>query len=83
MDSPADARRLANAATALGPRTTAVAEALGKSRLLRATVRVTNTALALTAGIAALMLSLALALSGWLQSRLFRALRRATQDPET
>lgn len=82
VDTPADARRLANAATALGPRITAVAEALGKSRLLRATVRVTNTALALTAGIVALMLSLALTLSGWLQSRLFRTLRRAAQDPE-
>lgn len=82
VDSPADARRLANAATALGPRTTAVAETLGKTRLLRATLRATNTALALTAGLAGLLLSLALILSGWLQSRLFRALRRATEDPQ-
>jgi hypothetical protein len=38
-DTPAEARRMANAAEALGPRSVGALEALGKSRFLRATRR--------------------------------------------
>lgn len=82
MDDATDARRLANAAEALGPRITARAEVLGKTRLLRATTRVTGLAYALLTGMVTLVLATALFLASALQSRLFAALRRATAPPE-
>jgi hypothetical protein len=82
VDDAADARRLANATEALGPRITARAEVLGKTRLLRATVRITGTAYALMAGIVGLLLSLALLVGNALQTRLFATLRRAAARHE-
>lgn len=77
VDDATDATRLARAAEALGPRITARAEVLGKARLLRATVRLTDTALTLIGGLLGLLLSGAVLLANALQTRIFAALRRA------
>lgn len=79
VDDAADARRLANAAEALGPRITARAEVLGKTRLLRATTRVTGIGYALIGGMVTLILSVGMALASLLQTRLFAALRRRAE----
>lgn len=87
IDDANDARRLGNAAQALGPRVTARAEVLGKARLLRATTRVTGLGYALITGMVGLILSVGLFLASALQTRLFAALRRralrAMGDDET
>lgn len=44
VDSAGDARRLSRVADVMGPRTTRTAEILGKSRLMRATIRLSNMA---------------------------------------
>lgn len=77
VDDATDATRLARATEALGPRIVARAEVLGKARLLRATLRITGTAYALTAGLVGLILSTALLIANSLQTRIFAALRRA------
>ncbi len=77
VDDATDATRLARAAEAVGPRVVARAEVLGKARLLRATVRFTDTALTLIGGLVGLLLSGAVLLANALQTRLFAALRRA------
>lgn len=77
VDDATDATRLARAAEALGPRLVARAEVLGKARLLRATVRLTDTAVTLIGGLIGLLLSGAVLLANALQTRLFAALRRA------
>ena len=77
VDDATDATRLARAAEALGPRITARAEVLGKSRLLRATVRLTDTAFALIGGLMGLILSAGVLIANALQTRLFAVLRRA------
>ncbi|MCJ8138679.1 hypothetical protein [Falsirhodobacter halotolerans] len=59
VDDATDARRIANAAEALGPRTVGRMEILSKSRFLRATVRLSRTGAGLLAGILGLILSLA------------------------
>lgn len=82
IDDAADARRLANATEALGPRILAKAEVLGKARLLRATVRVTGIGYALLGGMVTLLLSAAILLGNALQTRLFAALRRAAARGE-
>ena len=82
VDDATDAARLARAAEALGPRITARAEVLGKSRLLRATVRLTDTAFALIGGLMGLILSAGILLANALQTRLFAALRRAAAKAE-
>lgn len=76
IEDAADARRLARAGEALGPRLVARAEVLGKARLLRATLRVGDTALALISGMVGLLLALAQVAGGWLQTGMLRALRR-------
>ena len=60
IDSAGDARRLGNAAEALGPKLVGRAEVLGKAKLLRATTRITGTAWALVGGLAGLFLSAAM-----------------------
>ena len=82
VDDANDARRLARATEALGPRVIAKSEVLGKARLLRATVRVTGIGYALISGMVGLILSLAMLLAGALQSRLFAALRRSALSRE-
>jgi hypothetical protein len=76
VDDAKDARSLAIAAEALGPRLIGRAEVLGKARLFRTTLRVSETAWALVSGLSGLMLSLASLFGSALQTRLFRALRR-------
>ena len=76
VDDAADARHLATAAEALGPRLVGRAEVLGKARLFRATWRVGETAWMLTSGIIGMMLSIASFLGGVLHSVVFRSLRR-------
>jgi hypothetical protein len=77
VDDAADARRLANAADALGPKLVGRAEVLGKARLLRATLRFSETAWALGAGLVGLMLSTATLISGMIQHALLKRLRRS------
>ena len=75
IDNATDARHLSNAAEALGPRLVGRAEVLGKARLLRATLRFSDIALSLLAGLAGLAISLAWAIGGMIQTRLLRAFR--------
>ncbi len=77
IDGPEDARRLADAARALGPRMVGAVEVLGKSRILRAGLRLTDEAVALTMGLAGLLLSLGTLAAGLVQARALRALRQA------
>lgn len=77
IDTATDAGRLARAGEALGPRLLARAEVLGKSRLLRATIRVSDTVLGLFAGIIGLAASLASLISGALYTRLLHRAGRA------
>jgi hypothetical protein len=76
IDDAAEARGIARAAEALGPRIVGRAEVLGKARLLRATVRAGSVATELVAGLVGLVTSLGMALSGMLQSLLLQGLRR-------
>ncbi|MDZ4395029.1 hypothetical protein [Cypionkella sp.] len=76
VDDANDARRLANAAEALGPKLVGRAEVLGKSRLFRATLRFSETAWALGAGLVGLMLSTASLIGGVIQHALIKRLRR-------
>lgn len=76
VDDAADARRFAAAAEALGPRTVARVEMLGKARFLRATVRWSDAARALMASLAALLASATALLMGAAQSLGLRLLRR-------
>lgn len=77
VDDAVDARHLARASEALGARTVSRAEVLGKSRLLRATVRVSDTAIGLIAGLVGAMLSFGLMVAGLVQTAVLRVLRRA------
>lgn len=63
VDDAADAGRLSRVGSALGGRTVAVAEVLGKSRLFRATVRMTDVAFQLLAGVAAFGAAIASAIA--------------------
>lgn len=76
VDDATDARRLANAAEALGPRTVGRLEVLGKARFLRATIRWSEVMWQLAAAVAGLLLSLAGVLAGLVQSASLRMLRR-------
>ncbi len=77
IDDAGDARRLARLGEALGPRLVARAEVLGKARLLRATLRVSETAVMLMTGLLGLMWSIAAMIGGALQSAGLRLLRRS------
>lgn len=76
VDSADEARRIANAAEALGPRTVGRMEVLGKARFLRATVRWSEAMWQLAAAVAGLLLSLAGVLGGMVQGAALRVLRR-------
>ncbi len=76
VDDAVEARGIARAAEALGPKIVGRAEVLGKARLLRATVRAGSVATELVAGLVGLAASLGMAISGLLQSILLRGLRR-------
>ncbi|WP_096786401.1 hypothetical protein [Rhodobacter sp. CZR27] len=76
IDGAADARGLAAAAEALGPRTVARAEMLGKTRLLRTTLRWSATTRQLMASLAALLASATALLCAVAQSVGLRLVRR-------
>lgn len=76
VDNAPDARRIANAAEVMGPKTVGRMEVLGKSRFLRATVRLSNLTLQLFAGLIGLLLSLASLVGSGLSSLAMRSLRR-------
>ncbi|NJM81735.1 MAG: hypothetical protein HC844_03890 [Tabrizicola sp.] len=76
IDDAPDARALARASEALGTRAVSRAEILGKSRLFRATVRLSNTGAELIVGIVGLMASLGAAIAHAIQTAAFRSLRK-------
>lgn len=71
-----EARAIARAARALGPRSTAALEVLGKSRLLRLGLRLSDNAIALIAGLVAAATGFASLLATLLGGRMLRAFRR-------
>jgi hypothetical protein len=76
VEDAADARTLARASKALGPRVVGRADILGKARLFRATVRVGSVATELVSGIVGLFVGLGTLIAGMVQSALLRGLRR-------
>ncbi len=80
VDTATDARRIGNAAEALGPKLVGRAEVLGKAKLLRATSRITGTAWALGSGIVGMMLSGAMLLVHGFQHWALRRLRRVVAE---
>ncbi|MGB8814997.1 MAG: hypothetical protein WCC57_17600 [Paracoccaceae bacterium] len=76
VDDGTDARRLANAADALKSRTIGRIEILGKTRLLRATLRWSDEVYALMAGIAGLIASVTSLIASLVHSIVIRTLRR-------
>jgi hypothetical protein len=79
IDDATDARHLAKAGEALGPKLAGRAEVLGKTRLLRATLRVSQTGWALVTALAGLMVSAAMMLAGTAQHWLWRWLKQAAR----
>ena len=79
IDDATDARHLANATQALGPKTIGRIEVLGKSRLLRATAKYSNTLWHLATGIIGLILGLAGIAGNMVHTAVIRSLRRAAQ----
>src|SRR3989338_2368349 len=79
VDDAKDARSLATAAEALGPRLIGRAEVLGKARLFRTTLRVSETAWMLISGLSGMLMSIAALMGSALQSYLFRRLRRTAK----
>lgn len=77
VENAADARRLAKAAEALGPKLVGRAEVLGKARLFRATLRLSQTAWAMVSGLTGLLLSATGLFTLMLQNALHRRLRRS------
>ncbi len=76
VDDAPQARQMARAAEALGPRTVARAEVLGPARLMRSTMRLSGTAWELISGLLGLIGSLTLLVIGALKGAAFRVLRR-------
>lgn len=79
VDDAADARKLAAATEALGAKTVGRAEMLGKTRLFRATLRLSKTAWKLLSGMVCVLLSVAMLISHMVQHSILRALRRAAR----
>jgi hypothetical protein len=79
VDGAQDARHLADAAEALGPKTVGRLEVLGKSRFLRLTLRFSNFALGAVASLFGLILSAGMMLAHALHHAAFRHLRRAAR----
>lgn len=75
VNDGADARRLANAAEALGPRTIGRIEVLGKARVLRATTRVSDTLVQIAVGLGGLLASVTALLGAAAQGLGLRLLR--------
>lgn len=82
VDSAEDAARLARVAEAAGPRTRHAFDVLGKGRVFRALVRVSNLALAGAALIYATILQILLFAGNACSNALLRGLRRALRPAE-
>lgn len=80
IDGPNDARRLAMASEAMGPRALGTIEILGKARFMRAAIRLSDVALNLMAGLIGMAVVLGTALGSALQWLLTRQLRRALKS---
>lgn len=80
IDDAADARKLANAAEALGPKLIGRAEVLGKTRFMRATLRITNLAYGAATSLITLMTSLALLIGHSIQNLLLQRLKSAVRQ---
>ena len=78
VDDAADALALARASEALGARTVSRVEILGKSRLFRATWRISNTAAELAVGFAGIVAGVGAAIAHFIQTFLFRVAHQAT-----
>lgn len=76
VEDAGDARKLAAASKALGRSIVADAEVLGKSRLFRATLRLSSIALRMVSALVGLLVSCALLVGHALQSVFLRAMRR-------
>lgn len=76
IDGPQDARRLADATSVMGRKAVGTIEVIGKSRFMRAALRMSNEALALVSGLIGTILSLAMALGGVVQALSGRWLRQ-------
>lgn len=76
VDTANDATRLSRLGAALGHKTVASAELLGKSRLFRATVRLTDQAIQLAVGVFGTLTAIGALLASAVQSVLIRKLRR-------
>lgn len=81
IDSSFEARAMATAAETLGPRTVGRLELMGKSRFLRATLRASDTMLALGWGFLGLVWSLAGLISGAVHAAAMRSARRELKKP--
>jgi hypothetical protein len=79
VDDATDARRIADAAQATGPRVVGQMEILGKSRFLRAGLRAGNEAVALILGVTGLIAALGSGLVSLMANAALRALRRAAR----
>ncbi|WP_371156381.1 hypothetical protein [Jannaschia sp. 2305UL9-9] len=73
VDTPEDAARLARVAEAAGPRTSRTAAVLGKSRLFRATVRLSSLAASTLILLWVTVLQVCVGVASWLGGRLLRA----------
>lgn len=80
VDDASDAKALANAAGALGPKTVGRLELMGKSRFLRATLRASDTMLALGWGFLGLIWSLPSLMAGTAQHAAMRGARRGLKQ---
>lgn len=81
VDDATDAKRLANAAEAVGPRSISALEVVGKSKLLRATVRVSDELMGLIAGLGGLIGGLAMLALNIGQAILTRRLKATMLTP--
>lgn len=80
VDDAAEAKALANAAEALGPQTVGRLELMGKSRFLRATLRASDTVLALGWGFLGLIWALPSLVAGTVQHAAMRGARRGLRQ---
>lgn len=80
VDGVEDARHIATASEVLGTRTIGTLEILGKSRFMRAALRLSDTAAGLVAGILGLLMSLGMAGAALVQSAMLRMLRRGLRS---
>lgn len=80
LDDPADLSRMARASDALGPRMVGTIEILGKSRVMRLTMRVADEVWFIFGGLIGALASLLALLQSLLISALTRRLRRAARN---